>query len=169
MALLPVIAFSIAFATFLLMLAVSTAALAGGGIDPSIVWSRLPFLEMSVAMLYGYAAHILWYAPIFGWLLLVSTWARRAPFLWAVLPFFAVCVLEKIALDTAWFFSLIRYRFTGAMIEAFKPHDPNALVIYVSQLDPARFFSSPGLWLGLAFAAACIAAAVRLRRYREPI
>ena len=36
-------------------------------------------------------------------------------------------------------------------------------------LDPVGFLSSPGLWLGLLFAAAFLAAAVRLRRYREPI
>jgi hypothetical protein len=35
--------------------------------------------------------------------------------------------------------------------------------------DPAKFLSTPGLWIGLAFAAAFLAAAVRLRRYREPI
>ena len=28
---------------------------------------------------------------------------------------------------------------------------------------------SPGLWIGLGFAAAFLAAAVRLRRYRDPI
>jgi hypothetical protein len=29
--------------------------------------------------------------------------------------------------------------------------------------------STPGLWVGLAFAAAFLAAAVWLRRYREPV
>jgi hypothetical protein len=32
-----------------------------------------------------------------------------------------------------------------------------------------EFFINPGLWIGLAVAAAFLAAAVRLRRYREPI
>jgi hypothetical protein len=36
-------------------------------------------------------------------------------------------------------------------------------------LTPGRYLSSPGLWLGLVFAAAFIAAAVRLRRYRGPL
>jgi hypothetical protein len=35
--------------------------------------------------------------------------------------------------------------------------------------DPAKFLSTPGLWIGLAFAAALLAAAVRLRRYQVPI
>jgi hypothetical protein len=32
-----------------------------------------------------------------------------------------------------------------------------------------EFLAYPGLWIGLAIAAAFLAAAVRLRRYREPI
>jgi ABC-2 type transport system permease protein len=39
----------------------------------------------------------------------------------------------------------------------------------MSALTPAQFFSTPGLWTGLAVAAIFLAAAVRLRRYREPI
>jgi len=39
----------------------------------------------------------------------------------------------------------------------------------LSQLAPLKFVTSPGLWIGLAFTAACLAAAVRLRRNREPI
>ena len=37
------------------------------------------------------------------------------------------------------------------------------------QLTPVKFLSSPGLWIGLAIAAAFLAAAVRLRRYQGPI
>jgi ABC-2 type transport system permease protein len=37
------------------------------------------------------------------------------------------------------------------------------------QLTPGKFLSSPGLWMGLAVFAAFLAAAVRLRHYREPI
>ena len=32
------------------------------------------------------ASAVLWYLPIAGYLLLVSVWARRNAFLWAVLP-----------------------------------------------------------------------------------
>ena len=45
--------------------------------------------------LYGLIALALWHAPIYGWLLLVSGWARRATFPWAVLPLLAICVVEK--------------------------------------------------------------------------
>ena len=39
----------------------------------------------------------------------------------------------------------------------------------LTHLTLGQFLISPGLWIGLAIAAAFLAAAVRLRRYREPI
>jgi hypothetical protein len=39
----------------------------------------------------------------------------------------------------------------------------------LTPLAVGEFFINPGLWIGLAVAAAFLAAAVRLRRYREPI
>ena len=37
------------------------------------------------------------------------------------------------------------------------------------QLDPVRFLTSHGLWIGLMAAAASLTAAARLRRYRKPV
>jgi hypothetical protein len=39
----------------------------------------------------------------------------------------------------------------------------------MKHIAPGSFLSSPGLWIGLAVAAAFLAAAVRLRHYQEPI
>jgi hypothetical protein len=36
-------------------------------------------------------------------------------------------------------------------------------------MDPARFFSTPGLWTGLVLAAVFLGAAVVQRKYRGPI
>jgi ABC-2 type transport system permease protein len=47
--------------------------------------------------------HMLWYAPIYGWLLLVSGWARRAAFLWAACRRSPSGVVEKIAFNTSHF------------------------------------------------------------------
>jgi hypothetical protein len=63
------------------------------------------------------------------------------------------------------------FGFTGA---AFDLTDKNGVpidahFIPLAQLAPGRFLSSPGLWLGLIFAALCLVAAVRLRRYQGPI
>jgi ABC-2 type transport system permease protein len=72
------------------------------------------------------------------------------------------------------FAHLLGYLVTGGAANAFSFRTPNGApvdphFIPLSQITPGRFLSSPGLWIGLAFAAAFLAAAVRLRRYREPI
>jgi hypothetical protein len=45
----------------------------------------------------------------------------------------------------------------------------DAHFIPLEQLAPGRFLSIPSLWLGLIVAAIFFAAAVRMRRYREPL
>jgi hypothetical protein len=52
------------------------------------------------AMFVGTLVAALWYAPIAAALLLVSAWARRNVFLWAVLPPVALMLVEEIAFDT---------------------------------------------------------------------
>jgi ABC-2 type transport system permease protein len=92
--------------------------------------------------------------------------------LWAATPLFAIAVVERLAFQTSYFGSLLKYRVTGAMTQAFvvAPRDGSAPILdRLSDLDPARFLTTPGLWAGLALAAAFLAAAVRLRRDREPI
>jgi len=166
--LVPLVAIAFALVAQAVMLAVTTAVLAAKGIDPGMQWSRLPLVQMPLVMIYGVAVHALWYSPIYAWLLLVSAWARRAPLLWAALPFFAAFVVEILAFGSSHVLSLLKYRVTGAMAEAFVPNAMKTPVTDLSQLDPARFLSSPGLWLGLLFAVACLAIAIRVRRYREP-
>jgi hypothetical protein len=39
----------------------------------------------------------------------------------------------------------------------------------MSTVDPVSFLATPGLWIGLALAAAFLAGAVRMRRYQGPI
>jgi ABC-2 type transport system permease protein len=43
------------------------------------------------------------------------------------------------------------------------------MVDRLTQLDPLKFLSSPGLWIGLIVAAGFIAAAIQQRRYRGPL
>jgi ABC-2 type transport system permease protein len=167
---LPLLAFAISLATQLAMLLLSTAVLTVSGLGALTLWTRLPLSQMPLVMGYGLVVHALWHAPLYGWLLLVSGWARRTPFLWAVLPLLAVGVLERLAFHTSHFASLLRYRLIGSMEVAFAlGGQRGAPIVRLTQLDPAGFLSCPGLWIGLAMAAAFLAATVRLRRYRDPI
>ena len=166
----PVIVFVVATATTLVMLLLGSAVVAANGVSPAALWTHWPLLKMSLVLTYVLAVASLWYAPIYGWLLFVSGWARRVPFLWAVLPPLGLCILERIAFDTSYITSLLVYRLTGAFTEGFvmPPHGDKTIFDPLAILDPAKLLSSPGLWIGLLVAAGLLAASIWLRRYREP-
>ena len=165
---LPLLCCAITFVTQLLMLLVSSAVLAASGMSVATYWTQVSVVQMSLLLLYHVmTVHVLWSAPIYGWLLLVSAWARRAAFLWALLPPLAIGFLEKLLFNTAYFSTFLLQFLTGSGTEAHMaqdtmPMDPT------THVTPGRFLGTPGLWLGLAVTAVFLAAAVRLRRYREP-
>jgi ABC-2 type transport system permease protein len=166
---LPLLTFAITVVLQLTMLLLSGLVLVGSGLSVATLWTHFSFFQMSLMLLYHLVAiHGLWYAPIYGWLLLVSAWARRAAFLWAALPLLAIGIVEKIAFNTSHFGAMLGYRLSGgpegaAFTAGGMSMDP------LTQIHSGQFLISPGLWIGLAIAAAFLAAAVRLRRYREPI
>jgi ABC-2 type transport system permease protein len=165
---LPLLSFAIAVVTQFVMLLVSSAVLLGSGLSAGPLWAQMPFFHMSLMLLYHIlTVHGLWYAPIYGWLLLVSAWAPRAPFLWAFLPPFVIWGVEKIAFRTSHFLALLQYRLTGPQPSNTAPG--GTMMDMLAALTPVQFFSTPGLWIGLAIAAIFLAAAARVRRYREPI
>ena len=167
---LPLLTFAITVAMQWLMLLLSSAVLLVSGLSVATLWTKLSFLRMSWLLLYHVlTAHALWPAPVYCWLLLVSGWPRRATFLWAALPLVAIAGVEQIAFHTWHFAAMVGSRLMGAAPTVAStspdmfPTDP------MTHIAPAHFLSSPGLWIGLALAAVFLAAAVRLRRYREPI
>ncbi|MHB8530413.1 MAG: hypothetical protein ACYC8V_13015 [Caulobacteraceae bacterium] len=166
---LPVVTFAIIFAAQLATLLINSVALLVIGFSPAILWLRVPLAPMSVAVLYGLTTLSLWYAPIWGWLLLVSGWARRATFLWAVGAPLGLCLFEKIAFGSANLFSVLIHRLSGGFDEAFDLGPNDSFGGDLSQLDPMKFLTSPGLWTGLIVATAFLAAAVWQRRRREAI
>ncbi len=171
LAVLPLIAYVLSVITQVFLLFFSTSILLGAGLSPTRLWAEVRFFQGLVIMAYGLLVHALWFAPIYGWLLLVSAWARRATLLWAVLPLLAASAVEKILSGTSRFGSMLRYRLTGAMEEAFvsNPSQGAGDITWLAELTPGRFLSAPGLWVGLALTVAFLAAAIRLRRNREPI
>jgi ABC-2 type transport system permease protein len=166
---LPVLTFAIIVATQWIMLLLSTAVLWANGLNAATLWTRLSFFQMSLYLLYHLVTvHALWQAPLYGWLLLVSAWARRAAFLWAVLPLLAIGAVEKLVFNTQHFAGMLENRFSGGGTEALTM--PGTLPMNpMTHLTPGTYLSSSGLWIGVAFTAICLVAAVQLRRYRGPI
>ena len=164
---LPLLSFAISLATQFIMLLLSSVILLGSSVNIAALWTEVSFFHVSLVLLYHLlTVHGLWYAPLYGWLLMVSAWAPRAPFIWAFLPPFVISGVEKVAFNTTHFLALLQERLVGPG-DAMAPH--NAPNDFMATLIPDHFFSVPGLWIGLAIATAFIAATVRLRRYQGPI
>jgi ABC-2 type transport system permease protein len=150
------------------MLLLSTAVLLPSGLAGT-TWTNFNLLRESVVLFYGLIVIALWHAPIYGWALLVSGIARRATFLWAVLPPLAMGIFEKITFNTSYLASMLKNRLLDAGDTAFDFQMHRSISVDLSQLTPGRFLMTPGLWIGLIVAAGFIIAAIRLRRYRGPI
>jgi ABC-2 type transport system permease protein len=164
----PLIGFVVTAATDFVILLLSSAWIAGHGQSVALFWARLPFLDMLGLLVYHiFTAHVLWSAPLFAWILLVSAWAPRAPFVWAFLPPVAVVYLEQLVFSTRHFLYYLQYRFMGNGMEAMSTHGefPTGPGTHPT---PLLFLSSAGLWAGLAITAVFLFAAARLRRSRGP-
>jgi ABC-2 type transport system permease protein len=163
---LPLVTFAITVITQFIMLIISTAVLLPSGLAGTTL-ANFNLIQQSIILLYGLIVIALWHAPIYGWALLVSGWVRRATFLWAVLPLLGIAFFEKITFNTSHFAAMLGNRLMGFAPGAFNFQLHHGVAI--ESLTPERYLSTPDLWIGLAFAAAFIAAAVRLRRYRGPL
>ena len=167
---LPLITFAITFAVQWIMLLIGSLVLLAHGMSAAILWRQLPLTQMWVMLFFHlFAIHGVYWAPIYAWLILVSGWARRAVFLWAGLPLLAVGVVEKIAFNTAHFGRLLLSQLVGGKDIGSMTAPGNEMMHPLTLGAVGQFLVSPGLWIGLAFAAVFLAAAVRLRRYQGPI
>jgi len=176
MVVLPVVTFLVVVATQLIILAASLAILPSVGLPATALWTQFPVLNSWLELAYLLICMALWHAPIWGWLMLVSGWARRATFLWAVGPPIGVVIFERLAFGTGYVDRLLHYRVTGGLTEAFSLREAvlgqtaaGSVSFDSGRMDPIGFVTSPGLWSGLVVAAALFAAVVWQRRYRAPI
>ncbi|WP_372783996.1 hypothetical protein [Phenylobacterium sp.] len=166
----PLVVFVVVIPVHLVMLAMGTAVLSLNGLDPSVLWTHAHLLKIWLTLPYGLVVLSLWYAPICGWLMLVSAWAKRTPILWGLGAPLGLCLFEYLAFRTQYLWQLLLYRLRGGFAEAFTVGGEGRVPINgPEQIDLTRFLSLPGLWAGLVFFVACIAACVWLRRRREPI
>lgn len=176
----PVMVFAIIVAlSIVLTLFTGIFVMFGGGNAWTLVWQHYGLFDGLGTLLVGFYAEALWYLPVMGWLLLASAFAKKAPFLWAVLPPVAIAILEKMFLDTDNFLDLIGSRlapFGGE--QGFDDRIENHFELFGGDIqlgaapgfDVSIFgdlFTTAGFWYGLVFAAGCTVGAIWLRRYRD--
>ncbi len=167
---LPVIVWMLTVAIQAVMVLITGGILLAHGQAVAELWDKIRVLPSAFTLLYHLVAvHGLLAAPLYGWLLLVSAWAPRAPFMWAFLPPVGVVFLERMALGTMRFANLLLSRLSGSMNDMTPPAAGSTLIDPMALLPPHQFFAAPSLWAGFGITAVFIAAMIRLRRAAQPL
>lgn len=183
----PLLYIGIGVALAVVTLLLGSLTMSAHGINLFPVLFSNSSLYLSPLMVIGVLpVYALWALPTVGWLMMVSAWARSKVFLWAVgVPLVALAVLAmlevafSIKLNVGWFAENIVARGLAGLVPGvwlgFAEIDPEDVITMVNDtpdftgLFTASWRTLTGLnvWVGVAAGAAMIAAAVRMRRWRD--
>jgi ABC-2 type transport system permease protein len=134
----------------------------------SRVWSASGVFLRPFDLVLAYLIHSLWAVPFYGWVLMISAWASKAPTMWAIGGPAVAMVLERIVLGTSQIADIIF------------GHAANMRLIHtqVSFGDSIRLpqmfdrfagFGELSFWIGLVVGLGFLAGAVYLRRVKNEI
>ena len=164
----------------LLNLIVMSVWLATAGVNPfRMIWGVVPLFDTWAAVFTVLLAVPIWVAPLLGWFLFISAWAKRGPFLRAVLPIAILPILEYIVFKSWTLGEAILNRlrldtmpiFDDVKKVGFGDDDLQSMltenVSLVSWLDYGSFASSIEVWSGLIVCGLFASAAIYMRRYRD--
>ena len=152
-----------------------------GGVVSGHTWVFLTqpgaFLESWLLLAYGLVVQAVWLLPYYGWVLLASSWAKKAPFLWAVLVPLGVMGAEGWVFHSAYFARMVGRHSLDWLPLAFnfdvgtlrKGPDMALGAHLVGFENIGRLLAAPELWIGTAVGAAFIYGAIWLRRNRSEI
>lgn len=177
---IPLATFAAVAVSHLLNLIILSAWMATADANPGrAIWSAVPLFDTWAAVGTLLFAIPVWMAPLIGWFLFISAWAKRGPLLRAVLPIAILPILEYLVfrhwtLGTA-ILNRLRWDtipvFDKIRSMGFGDEDLHSMLAeninLVSWLDYGSFFSSLEVWAGLLVCGIFATAAIYLRRYRS--
>lgn len=177
---------------FAILLIVTLASAANGIPDSSALILEAKMFRIAGSAIAMLPIQALWSLPTVGWLMLCSAWARRLPFLWAVLTPILSCAMISLSAQIAvsmsggefphehlWYYIVYRGLFsiipmTWTANDHVGTHFANLQIDgpqdMVKLLDVGAMYSTLStveLWAGALIGIAMIAVAIRLRRWRE--
>ncbi len=155
----------------------SIQSLVAASADASVQarWSLPPLFVWTVGTALQAILGVMAHAPLYAWLLFVSALVRRAPLLWASAPLLIIPALERIAtgdsMSGQWLYRMLLLPRDNAILNLKALGDLQDTGAHLRGLKQSavEYLADPETWIGLALAAALIAAAAHIRARRGPI
>ena len=174
----PLLAFAAAALTATICYAIIKLKYGGPLFDGFVSGNVAMWLQTVVVTLIDIFVAALWYAPLAAYVLLVSAWAKRAVFLWIVLPPLMISIMEKWYRGSSDFADFLAYRMFGILHRMGSSDDAaeigsiakDKLAHLGEALDRFNLLpmlGNPDTWLGVLAAAVMVVITIRLRRYRD--
>lgn len=180
----PAIATAGAIITSLLILVVLSIFVLLHGENPLYFWDIGAIARASFNMIAALPVYALWALPTIGWLMLCSAWAKRVPFIWAMLiPILSgvmvwmLGVMDLFGKTVGWFWGQVVARVLSGTLSgmdivyrliANPPSDdfegPQDVARILSAGQTWSILASPELWVGVVLGALMIAGAMYRRR-----
>jgi ABC-2 type transport system permease protein len=177
---IPLATMAAVIVSHLLNLIIMSVWLATAGANPfRFIWGVVPLFDTWAAVFTVLLAVPIWVAPLLGWFLFISAWAKRGPFLRAILPIAILPILEyiifkswnlglaivtRLRIDTMPIFD---FSFNRGFDEDYLHSMLSENISLVSMLDYGSFASSIEVWAGLLVCGLFAIAAIYMRRYRD--
>lgn len=177
---IPLATFAAVIASHLLNLMILSVWMATSDANPGrAIWGAVSLFDTWAAVGTVMFAIPVWMAPLIGWFLFISAWAKRGPLLRATLPIailpildylvfkhwtLGIAIMNRLRWDTIPLFDKI-----GNV--AFDEEEMHSMLSenlsLVSWLDYGSFFGSIEVWAGLVVCGIFATAAIYMRRYRS--
>jgi ABC-2 type transport system permease protein len=156
--LLVVAAISVSWLLLLSLLSAITISEELGSV--ARLWANSQLLSGILSELLGYTIQGLWSLPLYGWLMLVSSFATRLPLLWVVLLPAVVVFGERLLLGSGLSGSFITRHLEFAALPRLLQDADAQMPTVQGPADQLALLLSMDLWLGAAVGMLALAAAV---------
>jgi len=168
----------------MLLIMVSLFLLMNGVTKFGFLWTEADLPGMWLRMFVGIPVNALWALPAFGWLMMVSSWSRALPFLWALFTPIVVGIMltiidfmSSLQIPESWFWIHMFCRgILGVVPWTFASDKSSFGFNFDGNLGPYDLYSwhamgqaltSAELWIGAVVGLAMLGVAFYFRRYRE--
>lgn len=180
----PLLAIAASIVTGLGFMLLLSAYVGLYGVNPfPLLWGEAAPLKVAGNLIAMLPVQLLWSLPTVGWLLLVSSWAKSKPFLWALaLPIGAGIMvswfdlMQSLSVPDGWFWQNVVARMLlsiapGSWIDTDslqgRIDGPQDILAILGTGNTYSLLATPELWIGAIAGVAMVFAAIYFRRKRD--